>query len=319
MDASDDIEEHPAFARAIDHVNTQLDETQRLAFMLLRSMPAGITIVHGPPGTGKTHFGVQAFQPLLTIPVGEKKNQVLVLSAANPTVDDVHYKLEAATRHAFTAMGKNGDPIVIRLHAVSTERQILTKDVERPSKRPPITLDAAAVDELKDPSVAKRFMQQRSEATRRVHKNVFDKRVKLITKSMGYWMGVVSGLVERADGAHAAPVRHAHFRDMYSQWDHGAEFTSDQNTDFTKAINALRMHVLEMADVVVATLSAAADAKLYNTSFQPVAILLEEAGRACEADCWAMFAFYPSVRFWMLIGDPMQLRPHVSCDKGFCP
>lgn len=92
-----------------------------------------------------------------------------MLSTANPIVDDIHQKVEAATLRAFTAMSKDENPIIIRLHTISTTRQILTMAVDRPSKTAQITFEPRAVDELKEPSITKQLYA----AARRVNSAAF--------------------------------------------------------------------------------------------------------------------------------------------------
>ena len=76
--------------------------------------------------------------------------------------------------------------------------------------------------------------------------------------------------------------------------------------------------MLELADVVVCTLSNAVDASIL-TSFQPNVLIYEESGKAPEADTIGPLIQYQTARATILIGDSRQLPPVVKSNMGTTP
>ena len=72
-----------------------------------------------------------------------------------------------------------------------------------------------------------------------------------------------------------------------------------------------------MADVIITTLSNTGDFKLFS-AFQPILTFCDEAGKAVEADFWALLIRYPYSRGVILVGDGRQLSPLTKAQQNNC-
>ena len=90
-----------------------LNKEQRLAFNCATSPSNGITLVTGPPGTGKTEL-IKA----LVVSLAKKGLNVLVCGAANSQLDDLALKLDKMKQ----LLDPNGDYHVSRVYSTRKER-----------------------------------------------------------------------------------------------------------------------------------------------------------------------------------------------------
>ncbi|KAI9810511.1 MAG: DNA-binding protein SMUBP-2 [Phylliscum demangeonii] len=89
---------HPELQQELRQLN--LTDSQRRALEYLRCLPLGLGLIHGPPGTGKTHFICQSLVPLMRFTKSDLKGfKGLILSPSNDPVNDLtakHWRIRMA-------------------------------------------------------------------------------------------------------------------------------------------------------------------------------------------------------------------------------
>lgn len=305
---------------------------QLLARDMCQSLPAGLGLIEGTPGTGKSMFIRDLIMPLILEPLNcdivtpegvvprGNPHRILVLATINDPVNDLAAAISERAKQLMAEDQPERSPIVIRLHAMDTEKAIALRDANnnRPRDRPDIIqFDAELADEM---VIAKQMMELYEQHTHQQFQGIDDKRVKKWELSLGYWMLWFSRVLPTSTAKNNP--NHNGFRDWFRQYLNGDEMSPDNMSAFTETMNDLRVDVLGNADVVVTTLSNAADFKLH-TAFQPGVIIVDEAAKAIEPDFWSLFGFYHSLtRVRLLVGDSRQLRAVVQSNRktnGFAP
>lgn len=287
-----------------EHFNTG----QNRALEYVQALPNGVGIITGPAGTGKTQFILDILQPFLS---NRNTNhpQVLVCTPNNAAADDLARRLHSQSQDN----GETKNAVIIRMHSVSTEKEVLDAAAVSTFVPDSTTCDIPVhhVEETTDMpllNITSMIYHAFNEPYKRTH-GVKDKRYILHRMSLATWMMRVAGLLA-ADDPMADIKRHGRFRYLYDQQRANVSLDKDEQKSFGIARQALRKRTLELAHVVITTASNAGDHSLYST-FKPALIVVDEASRLLEADSWNLLGNYNKTPL-IMIGDENQLRPVVA-------
>ena len=299
----DDITQHWT-QEAFDFLKLQpLSETQLQTIYEFRNIRNGVAIVTGPPGTGKTHIIMHTVLPLL-FPVvkGAKQNRVLITSPNNGPVDEIAELLYGETQK-YAGLK---DKIVIRVHALSTETELIEETAKRTGTRAQYDanpIDMNEVAQWDQFTLTHQLWKVYDSASARPY-GVQDKRLKKEWISLTTWMLRIAGIIDQHPLAD--PKRHESFRSLYEQYQAGFLDQEDLEAFHARA-KELRKDTLSKADVLVMTmLNASVEA--IKSVVKPSLIIVDEAARAPEPYFWYLMANYPSPPL-ILVGDDAQLRP----------
>lgn len=283
--------------------------SQRRAMNWARKLPNGFGLFTGPPGTGKTHFICQSMLPLLQARLKSgQTGKILVLSPSNDPVDRTAQSLLQAVSEAGLS-----DKVIIRMHSWTTEQEIIRRQEHQhmQNRLAPVSM----IDEspelalmLSQYATASYLLEFYKASTHRPQ-GVNDKRVKLIDMSLGTWMfkfaGIIPGFSHPNQGDWTSFVQgyNAYTRGEYE--DHKEEILK-----LRAMYRALRDHVVQNADVIVATTTAASETSL-TENFKPQVIYIDEAAKATEGDLLIPLSHYTTPHAILLLGDKAQLPPTI--------
>lgn len=289
------------------------NEGQLQALRGLCSLPGGIGIIEGPPGTGKSHIICLAVLPLMRLPPDNKAphQPVMILSASNKAVTQLAARLQAistAFEDSLKAKQQHFDEpmMIIRVHSLSTEYSITIADAE--SARPKSRLQRFENDlpDISDMIAAKVLMDRYTAETQQKYPGIMDKRVQDMEMSLGHRMLQISGFSD-SPWAKRGNEEHSEFRRLFNEYRSGATFDKEKKTLFSEHIGVLRNATLRKAHAVITTPAIAGEFKL-REAIQPRVIVVDEAARCPEFDMWHILAWY-SQAIRVLVGDTRQLRP----------
>jgi len=296
----------------LDTIEQPFNERQKSAFRSLRSIPR-IHMIQGPGGTGKSEFATLACQPLILTRDDEgNKNQILIACGSNVNVDDLATQ---ALEHTRMFLPSDREAIVIRLHTYDTELAVFTgkTDWKKTLRSTSTSFDdevVAAISQAYDFSNLAEVLLESAEP--------IDRRLQLESQSLGYVMRRIIGVYGDDDPLYDAD-RFVSLRTMYRNWTEGLLVTRKDKSCFLEEITLLTTHVLREADIIVTTISNAAN-PILRKDFQPCVIIVDEAGRLTEGAIWPLFANYGRVPM-VFLGDCKQTGPVVRASpaaNGFC-
>jgi superfamily I DNA and/or RNA helicase len=135
---------------------------------------------------------------------------------------------------------------------------------------------------------------------------VNDVRVKLLDLSLGVWVYRAAGILPGLEGHN--PEGAANFREYYSRCMTGRP-DKETRQKFEAEYEKIRDYVIETAHVIVTTCTNSG-APTLRRHFKPDLVVVDEAGKAMDADVIVPMAFYLP-RVLVLVGDERQLRPTV--------
>ncbi|KIW26954.1 uncharacterized protein PV07_06739 [Cladophialophora immunda] len=292
-----------------------LNESQKEAIRFGHHAPAGFVLCHGGPGTGKTHFIIQAVRPFLLD--SAKQHRVLVTAASNTSVDSVARALDGQLRQVVAERGGSNKQYVIRLHSIKTEKSVALREARlarqaslaakkhNPSPknsdaRPPISGQADTIL-----AHCQAFMERKYEG-------VSDERVNAIELSAGERMLEIAGL--RKESLLNTASRFTKFADLYQRFVDGDEFNYEKWETLGEEIEELLAYTINHASVICATVGGAADGFFCKHYADAELIVVDEAARVPEYQMWPLLACYPNAVGKVLVGDPNQLGPMIRGD-----
>ena len=242
------------------------------------------------------------------IPPAPAKHQILITAPLNTAVDGIANELR---EYGKQVLPKDRELMVIRYHSWGSERSVIQcgfVDTSKPNATHAL-YEMALVD-MQNIRFVKESIEHIQAANRYPHHGVNDKRVQLLRESHGYWMLRIAGYYPSEPCQYTDPQLFRKALCMIREYNEGyaVDWTNEDRISFGSLLRELRTYAFSVADIVVTTLSNAADFKLYS-AFQPILIFCDEAGKATEADSWSLLIRYPYARGVVLVGDSHQLRP----------
>ncbi|KAK4938037.1 hypothetical protein LTR10_021444 [Elasticomyces elasticus] len=299
-----------------------LNDSQKGAISLGRKAPAGFLICHGGPGTGKTHFVIQAMKPFLLD--AEKHHRLLLTSAGNRGVDSMARGLNRLLQQLIKASKSSPKRYVIRLHSIKTELSILLRDaeilrgkaLEKKQKRSPAP--------AQDGGQSAKGASNASEKTHPIlehcqnfaackFEGVQDERVQDITLSLGEKMLEVLGI--KSGPLSAAAHKFEGFLRFYSRYSQGEYLSNVEQAKWDLDIKELMRYTIAHATALCSTVAGAADSLVAESYKDAGLLVVDEASRVPEYQWWPLLAFYPNLVGKIMVGDPDQLPPHIETDK----
>jgi hypothetical protein len=276
--------------------------SQKAAVQYLRSLPQGVGVITGPPGTGKTSFIAHVLVPILA---PKDRKSVLLVTPSNYPADDLAQTVDRVLKKS-----NIGLRIVIRMHSFSTEEEVFETHDQRAASLPhPAAIVPGQGDAFKNLAVAQYLKEFYEQATHRPY-GVSDPRLRLLDLSLGMWMFKAAGLVPGFPKK--APEDVKTFVELYERLK--ADDLDDEGMQrFYEEYNKLCQHVIRAADVIVTTCTNSGTEQLH-AHFRPDIVVVDEAGRATELDVIVPLYFYHP-RCLILVGDDQQLRPTILSDQ----
>ncbi|THX78525.1 hypothetical protein D6D04_05708 [Aureobasidium pullulans] len=320
-----------------------LDETQASA--LLSSLSRSFALIQGPPGTGKSYTGVALVKTLVSNRKTGKLGPILVVTFTNHALDqslehlldqgitqivrlgsrskserltDLNLRKVAEkagkTKVEKSEYGKTrgqmkdeSRAITEHLKEMTHDTLIIRKYLARNNVRHDAQLFAIEVDKEGFKKVRRGSPEDRLRAWlhggRQIHSN-------LPTQA-------ITGVDDLYD------LSHVERRKLYNHWLRRAkkpvldaimdrvEQFEDLRSNLDNIRNELDLRVLEQAEVIGVTTSGLARNLGLLRRLPSKILLCEEAGEVLESHL--LTALLPSVEHAILIGDHLQLRPHVQC------
>ncbi|KAK8126983.1 uncharacterized protein PG998_002742 [Apiospora kogelbergensis] len=291
-----DIYSSLADTTLVDSEHLQLNQSQRSALAKGRSAPAGFVIAHGGPGTGKTHFIIQAVKPFF---LDEKHHKVLITSAGNRGVDSIALGLNNWLQDLDPTL--RGDSYIVRLHSIKTETNIFLKDAEdakrkvlaQAAKKPAHSLQQ---NEGSQETGSATFDHYRTYACGR-YEGVDDERVQNISLSVGMRMKQLLS------------SKGSFLQSSYDRYSKGEIYRDKDVESFIASIHSFMKTVIEGAAAVCATVAGVADDMVTQSYKACELIIVDEAARVPEYQWWPLLGFYPRAIGKIMVGDPFQMQP----------
>ncbi|KAK8875242.1 DNA helicase [Apiospora arundinis] len=279
----------------VDSDHLQLNQSQRAALEMGRSALGGFVIAHGGPGTGKTHFIVQAVKPFF---LDKKPHKVLITSAGNRGADSIALELNNWLQSLDP--GVRGDSYLVRLHSVKTETNIFLKDAEN-AKREALSNMAkktADTSQQKEGSQEKNdpiYNHYRTYACGRF-KGVDDDRVQHISLSVG--------MIMKQRLSTNPELQH-----KYDQYSKGEIYGDEEVQCFIRQVHDFMGKIIGRATAVCATVAGVADPLVRLNYIMSELIVVDEAARVPEYQWWPLLGFYKHAQGKIMVGDPLQMEP----------
>ncbi|KAJ9500643.1 hypothetical protein H2202_003859 [Exophiala xenobiotica] len=278
-----------------------LNESQKAAVRLGRDAAAGFLVCHGGPGTGKTHFVVEAVQPFLKD--RGRKHRLLLTSAGNAGADALALAVDCRLNNLISEKVADPHGYVLRVHCVTTEKDIFLSAADiraqalidhvqsGQSEKSSFGLDES------DEQLFDHFVQYKEDFLQ-------DARAQHIELSVGHKMLQMAGIIP---GATTDTSEWTALKEMYRRYSRHEIGRSDK--DFQKEIENLFAHVISSATSVCCTATGAGNPKVSGPYADAELLVVDEAARVVEYELWPLLAFYQNLVGKILVGDIDQLPP----------
>ena len=235
-------------------------------------------------------------------------HQILMITSINDTADELIFKITNMTQ----ANSATKDKIIIHLHSLFSEQDIIYKTAKAPHKSP-------SSDDFNKEKLEMLAQFDIFRSIYEIYKNVKqsdfivrDKRVQLIKHSLTTWILQIADLQEHPV---SESKKWSKFQKYYNQYsDDELDFT--QQTEFWAIIFKLHTHVLQSVSVVMCTINNADISKLY-TEFTSEVVFINEAAKITESDAVIALTHYTSASL-VMIDNHKQLKLTVlsQCDSS---
>ncbi|KAJ9612117.1 hypothetical protein H2200_003714 [Cladophialophora chaetospira] len=293
----------------------ELNESQKDGIRSGRHAPAGLILAQGPPGSGKTHFIIQAVSPFLRDTA--KRHRVLLTAASNVSVDSMASDLQKQLQKFRAGRPSDLWQYIIRLHSIKTEKSILFRGAKQARER---NLEANnnkshkagasnPQQALLGAEAASIFEQCQPE---RRYEGVKDERVRCIELSAGEVALQVAGL--RPGSALSEPEKFESFVTLFLRISNGDKFKPEQWSEFEAALEELLTYTINSASAICATVAGAADSFFSQHYADAELLVVDEAARIPEYQMWPLLVFFPRAAGKILVGDRKQLPPTIKDD-----
>jgi hypothetical protein len=232
-----------------DHFNTD----QHRALKYVKTLSNEVRIITKSTTIDKTQFILNILQTFL-FSRNADHSQMLICTPNIAAADDLTRRLYSQSQEN----EKNKNAVIIRMHSVSTEKEVLNAAAVSTSITEITTCDVSVhhvekKTELPLLNIASMIFNAYVEPYKRTH-GVKDMRYTLHKMSLATWMMRIVELLT-ADDPVADIKRHDAFRFLYNQQRAGVDLDESDKKSFETARQALREHTSELAHVVVTTAS----------------------------------------------------------------
>ncbi|KAH0285979.1 hypothetical protein KCU62_g7088, partial [Aureobasidium sp. EXF-3399] len=317
-----------------------LDETQASA--LLNSLSRSFALIQGPPGTGKSYTGVALMKTLVSNKKAAKLGPILVVTFTNHALDQsLEHLLDQGIGQIVRIGGNSRSErlasVNLKIVAAKVERT-RAENSEYGRTRSHMDEDTKAIvqclDDLRqDTNNIKEYLAQRN---RHHYVQLFGadrdedgwQAVQHGKKGQRYKKWLRGGKHLKGSRALNMIVKTTSLYDLsnsergllHDYWLRMAQkpilsSLVDNVEDFTLGLDAIKnetdLRALSEANVIGVTTSGLARNLELLRKLPSKILLCEEAGEVLEAHL--LTALLPSIEHAILIGDHLQLRPHVSC------
>jgi hypothetical protein len=295
----------------------ELNDSQKEAIHMGTKAPGGFVICHGGPGTGKTHFVMQAITPFLKDSACD--HHLLLTAATNRGVDSMacklHERLKDLSNH--DALLKNR--YILRVHSVKTEKAILMRDAVKSrrdllSRKTPKSALGAGSSSSHSTDSSSSISSHCSTFSVCKFELVDDHRVQNIQLSIGQKAQELLGLGPGGPSTtgNVLPECARYFVKLYNKYKLGEDFSKEDDEELDDLLVQVLGWTIRCATALCATVGGAAD-HMVSTNFSDAAlIVMDEAARMPEHEVWTLLAFYRKAIGKIMVGDPDQLGPHIE-------
>ncbi|KAI1627539.1 P-loop containing nucleoside triphosphate hydrolase protein [Exophiala viscosa] len=284
-----------------------LNDSQKEAVVNGRKAPGGFVLCHGGPGTGKTHFVVEAIRPFLTD--AHVQHHLLLTSAGNAGADAL---AQAVHRKMSNLPGTDSslrNRYVLRAHSIETEKNIFLSVMDIRSR---VLMEIEQTGNTRGPlasiETSPEILQSNRDYfqhfTRNAEDLLGDIRAQVFQLSIGHRMLQVAGLIP---GPFEVGDEWSTIRLLYY---HSIRQSSIRSTrQFQTEMSRLMSHVISHATAVCATVAGAGQSVLCSSYAEAELLVVDEAARVVEYEWWPLLAFYPNIIGKIMVGDKDQLPP----------
>ncbi|KAK6863561.1 hypothetical protein PG995_000089 [Apiospora arundinis] len=292
----------------VDSDCLQLNPSQKEALDLTRTAPAGFVIAHGGPGTGKTHFIIQAAKPFF---LDKRHHRLLLTSAGNRGADSIAEELNKWLQSLDESVRR--DSYIVRLHSLKTEAKIFLGDAEQArqlvltekARKAAQKSEHASGSKAQNDAISNHYLTYGSGKL----KSFGDDRVQNIKLAVGTMMKKKLPL-------------HPKMQIAYDRYSRGEIIERKAVREFHRQVYQYMERVISGAGAVCATVSGVGDTRVREGYKDCDLIVVDEAARVPEYQWWPLLAFYQSdnkVVGKIMVGDHLQMGPISNSDERKSP
>ncbi|KAK8043864.1 hypothetical protein PG994_012702 [Apiospora phragmitis] len=314
-----DIYDGLADKTLVDSYCLQLNPSQRVALQLGRSAPAGFVIANGGPGTGKTHFIIQAVKPFF---LDAKSHRLLLTSAGNRGVDSIAHQLNEWLQSLDESA--RGESYIVRLHSIKTETTIFLRDAEVAKRKALVERARKAAQKSQQqttPKMPNRAIADHYQTYGSGKLNeVGDDRVQNMSLAVGTKMK--QNMSQYPD-----------LQALYEDYAGGKITLREKLKEFHRRVRVHLIETLSKAMAVCATVAGVGDdaVKMSFGFYNAVGkvnypkcdlIVVDEAARVAEYQWWPLLGFYDNSTNFIgkiMVGDFKQMGPASSKEEERSP
>ncbi|KAI5201119.1 hypothetical protein E4T39_05341 [Aureobasidium subglaciale] len=320
-----------------------LDETQASA--LLASLSRSFALIQGPPGTGKSYTGVALMKTLVNNRKTGKLGPILVVTFTNHALDQsLEHLLDEGITQVVRIGSRSKSERLTNLNLRKVAEKAGKTKVEKSEygkargqmKDEAKTINECLTEISHEVQLIRDYLAQSNpshgahlfgeevdeEGFVTIHYGTPEERLKSWLQGGKHIQSNMPAQTVRGV-ANLEALSYVERRKLHNYWLRKAkkslldtimdrvEQFEERQSDLNDVRNELDLRVLEQADVVGVTTSGLARNLSLLRRLPSKVLLCEEAGEVLESHL--LTALLPSVEHAILIGDHLQLRPHIQC------
>lgn len=284
-------------------------ESQWKAFEYLKALPNGEGLIQGPPGTGKSFFITRIIRMCLKIAErqGSKDQKYLVCAHSNGAINNLadNFNKEFPEYKAIRFYSPSADEgsFLGAVTSANADRPSTNAEETRQQVRAFLQEDMAELQAIHDWNPKQRTKKQASNS-RLLHMSTLARALERagITDAKGEFIVPTGSEPEEPDEQDI----YRNFRLQF--WKYNS-LDKEEMKAFAEAMERIAQDTLRDATVIFSTCSNA-NSKWLKDNFKPTGYFCDEAGHGDEVMTLSpSILFAKSLRWSILIGDHMQLRP----------